>query len=154
MSDESRGSNKLRLRRSATLFRLAGTLGLFALLFCAALLIALGFASVPRSLWISSFVLNIAALCGQLAAWLTLSYRSGGYGVSGSFLYWEYWLLSMASFLSASLTFTGYQRYVAFVVLAIGVRFSTQLVPLLWSVPYRSAMRFFKLASGESPHVR
>jgi hypothetical protein len=123
------------------IFALAAKIGFLALAIFIVLLIASIFANTPRILWLIGFLAALFALCAQLAGWLVLSYRSAGYGMGGTFLYWEYWLLVLASGVSASFAFSGWLRYLALCLLAGGIWLSTQFFGLLWMVPYRSAVR-------------
>ena len=76
---------------------------------------------------------------------MVLSYRSIGYGISGSFLFWEYWLLALASIISALFAFHGKERYLVLILLVGGIVVSTQLVGLLWIVPVTAIGRVLRL---------
>ena len=82
----------------------------------------------------------------HLAAWLVFSYHSPmGYGIAGSFLFWEYWLLALASVVSALFAFHGNERYLVLLLLIGGIVVSTQLVGLLWIVPVTAIGRVLRL---------
>jgi len=137
----SKSAQISRLQDSGVLFFWAARIGFYVLLYFVGLLIVSIFANTHRAFWMLCFALSLFALCSHFVAWLILSYRSMGYGVSGSFLYWEYWLLAMASGTSAPFAFSGYQRYLVLFLLVAGVGLSVQFVPLLWFVPVRAIGR-------------
>jgi len=144
---KSKTANRRRLRNSGMLFVWAAKLGFFALLYFLGLLVASILVSTPHVLWMICFLLSLLALCGHVAAWWILSYRSKGYGISGSFLYWEYWLLVMGSGVSALFAFRSYQRYLVLFLLAVGIWVSLQFFRLLWTVPVRALSRSVKLTN-------
>ena len=123
---------------AGVLFVWAAKIGFYVLLYFSGLLVVSFFANTLRAFWMLCFALSLFALCGHFAAWLILSYRSMGYGISGSFLYWEYWLLAMASGASAVFVFSSYQRYLVLLLLAGGIWLSTRFIPMLWVVPCRA----------------
>jgi hypothetical protein len=138
-------------RKSPSIVRphLAGVLvvwsakiGFFVLLYFASLLVVSFFAKTPRTSWMICFLLSLLGLSGHFAAWLMLAYRSKGYGVSGSFLFWEYWLLVLASGVSASFAFRGYERYFVLFLFVVAVWLSSQFIPMLWYVPVHAVGRF------------
>jgi hypothetical protein len=105
------GSSHERLRRSAKIFGWATIIGWFALLYCACLVIAAVFVRVPISMWTICFAMNLVVLGAHLSGWLVISHDSMGYGVGGSILYTEYWLVALATAVSAVFTFTSPLRF-------------------------------------------
>jgi hypothetical protein len=134
-----------RLQDAAALFVWAAKIGFFVLLYFVALLVASTLAHTPRAFWMVCFSLSLLALGGHLAAWLILSFRSKGFGISGSFLFWEFWLLTLASVVSALFAFHGKERYLVLFLLVGALLVSTQLVGLLWIVPVRAIGRVLRL---------
>jgi hypothetical protein len=133
-----------RLQRSGMIFSWAGKIGFWVLLYFVSLLIAAPFARIPRALWMICFDFSLLALAGHLAAWFVLSYRSIGYGISGSFLILEYWLLVMASTVSASFAFGGYRRYLVLFLLVSGISLLLLFTPMLWVGPVRAIGRLLR----------
>ena len=140
-ASEGKSESNMRLRNSSVVFSWAAKIGFYVLLYFVGLLLVSIFANTLRAFWMLCFALSLFALCGHFVAWLILYYRSMGYGISGSFLYWEYWLLAIASGTSTLFAFSGYQRYLVLFLLVAGAGLSTQFVPLLWFVPVRAIGR-------------
>jgi hypothetical protein len=141
---DSKSGAIVRPRHARVLLVWSAKIGFFVLLYFVGLLVASVFAKAPRPFWMICFVLSLLGLCGYFAAWLILAYRSMGYGISGSFLFWEYWLLALASGVSASFAFSGLQRYFVLLLVVSGVWLSSQFVPLLWYVPVRAVSRLLR----------
>jgi hypothetical protein len=138
---ESRSARIGRLQKSSSVFIWATQIGCYVLLYSVGLLVASIFVRSLHILWIICFLFSVLALCGHLAAWLILSYRSMGYGISSSFLFWEYWLLALASGVSTFFAFSSYQRYLVLLLLVGGIWLSTRFIPMLWVVPWRAIGR-------------
>jgi hypothetical protein len=140
---ESRSARVERLQKSSRVFIWAAQIGFYVLLYFVGLLVASIFVGSLHILWKICFLLSVLALCGHLAAWLILSHRSMGYGISSSFsfLIWEFWLLGVASGVSTFFAFSSYQRYLVLFLLVGIIGVSSSFIPLLRTAPVRALGR-------------
>lgn len=128
---------KAQLMYIVKLFLAAANIGFLALLCVVGLLLASVIASTPsRGWWIISFAFAFVALSTHLATWLVLFRRAAGFGASNPLLFWQYWLLVLASGLSIPFAFRGYVRYLAFGALVCELLVSLRFTPV-WYLAIR-----------------